>query len=483
MQSKLRNKVGPKYKALKHFDDFYGSVFGKMWEPMREGLLRKSKYVAVINNYADAEETVTYLSNRGAHCLKQLMEVQKEFDERHSIKQPSTETHSGETLEEFMAKVETDDIASIYSGTDKKPERLVTENLSLGNEEEKKQNNQQIEPNKTLEESIKDAELDESRLIYANQGISSEALYQYIPATKIKGLDEWIPESQHYSYYTKGQDFPLTVEPETEFSFPEHLKVYTFEMDSECTSFPEPKRGQTGVKNYYPMDGGSVAVVLALCLRAGDRVLDLCSGPGGKALVALQTLLPDIIICNDVARNRCNRIERVFAEYLYDYQTSNKWQERVLITNLDGHVFYDEEGFDKVLVDVPCTGDRHALKENENNIFRPDRIKERLKIPEVQAGLLVNALSLVKVGGAVVYSTCSLSPIQNDGVVHMALKQAFETRGIIANIRDLTPCMSSLSGAIKFGSGVAKPKYGQLVVPDTGANFGPSYFSRLVRTK
>lgn len=65
MQAKLKKKSGPKYKALNHFDDFYGSVFGEQWSPIREALLRRSKYAAVINNYGDAEETMKYLSNRG----------------------------------------------------------------------------------------------------------------------------------------------------------------------------------------------------------------------------------------------------------------------------------------------------------------------------------------------------------------------------------------------------------------------------------
>lgn len=77
-------------------------------------------------------------------------------------------------------------------------------------------------------------------------------------------------------------------------------------------------------------------------------------------------------------------------------------------------------------MDVPCTTDRHSLKENDNNIFKPSRIKERLKLPELQCELLVNALKIINKGGIVVYSTCSLSPIQNDGVVHMALKKIWE---------------------------------------------------------
>lgn len=46
-----------------------------------------------------------------------------------------------------------------------------------------------------------------------------------------------------------------------------------------------------------------------------------------------------------------------------------------------------------------------------------------------------NALRLVRVGGAVVYSTCSLSPTQNDGALHAALRLAFTEHGIVAAVR------------------------------------------------
>lgn len=75
---------------------------------------------------------------------------------------------------------------------------------------------------------------------------------------------------------------------------------------------------------------------------------------------------------------------------------------------------------------MPCTTDRHSLKENDNNIFKSSRIKERLRLPELQSELLVNGLKLLKPGGNLVYSTCTLSPIQNDGVVHMALRRISE---------------------------------------------------------
>ncbi|KAL4718409.1 hypothetical protein ACJJTC_014512 [Scirpophaga incertulas] len=137
----------------------------------------------------------------------------------------------------------------------------------------------------------------------------------------------------------------------------------------------------------------------------------------------------------------------------------------------------------QVLVDVPCTTDRHTVNEDENNIFRPDRIRERLRLPELQAQLLVAALRLVRVGGAVVYSTCSLSPVQNDGVVHMGLKMAFEDHNVVATVKDLSGCFTRFSSTLQLASGECAPKYGQLVLPSLSANFGPAYVARLVRVK
>lgn len=484
--SKLKKKTGPKYKALNHFDEFYASVFGDAkWQAMREAMLRRSKYVALVNNYGDADKTIEELTNRGAHCLKKLITIQQEFNKEYKITPQPTQVletdGQSERLAEYMERQQTDEISNIYPNSENKPEKLDMEDE--GEVKVKKVNQEMSYPNKTLDESIAEAKIDESRIIDPSMGMTSESLYQFLPATKLKGMDEWVPESVHYSYYSKEKDFPFIIEPDGPLKYPEHLKVFTYEMDSDQTTFPEPKRCQTGVYNYYPMDCGSILPVLALDLSPGDRVLDLCSAPGGKALVALQTLLPDVVVCNDISISRLNRIQRSFREYLFDFETSNKWRERVVFKRVDGRLYTDDLGFDKVLVDVPCTTDRHSMNEDENNIFRPDRVKERLRIPEMQSQLLVNALRLVKVGGTVVYSTCSLSPIQNDGVVHMGMKQAFENNNIIVKVKNMSLTMSGLSSTLVLGTGSAAPKYGQLVTPSIGANFGPSYIAKLIRMR
>ena len=97
-----------------------------------------------------------------------------------------------------------------------------------------------------------------------------------------------------------------------------------------------------------------------------------------------------------------------------------------MIIENDARVINDVDFYDKILVDVPCTTDRKSVQDNDNNIFKSTRVRERLRLPELQADILFHALKLVKKGGNVVYSTCTLSPVQNDGVVHMALKKIWE---------------------------------------------------------
>lgn len=139
----------------------------------------------------------------------------------------------------------------------------------------------------------------------------SSALYEFIPATQIKGGREgWIPETQHYKYYENTSEYAVSIEPENKLHFPEHLDVYCYEK-SNHTPFDSPRKCVTNVLNYYLLDGGSLLPVLALGLQPGDRFLDLCAAPGGKTVIALQTLYPDVIICNDCEASRVKRIQNV----------------------------------------------------------------------------------------------------------------------------------------------------------------------------
>lgn len=126
------------------------------------------------------------------------------------------------------------------------------------------------------------------------------------------------------------------------------MNVYCYEPEN-FTKFNSPSIGTTGVFDYYLMDGGSLLPVLALDLKPGNKMLDMCAAPGGKSLLALQTLYPDCLVSNDITFSRVDRVYGVFKQYLYDL--NERWLEtgRLKITNRDGRDIFEDD-FDRILV-------------------------------------------------------------------------------------------------------------------------------------
>ncbi|KAH8412527.1 hypothetical protein KR009_002809 [Drosophila setifemur] len=476
----LQNKKNNCDRAMDNFDDFYGSVYGSRWKNMRVALLTRHKYIALVNNFGDTEQTCSMLEMDGAINMKSLINLAQERLKGSSETVPNQGQSRHEIegkLDALLRKQQEREVASIYpsSGEDvSMPQQLRFDNT---------QDKQKEEPNelapfeqsltKALEEEV---QLDEHRMVDPQFGTGG--LYEYIPAHSIKGMEDWVAESDHYKYYQTSADFPLKIEPETSFHFPEHLSLYTYEMGN-CSDFKGPKKCLTGVLSHFMMDGASALPPLFLQVQPGERVLDACASPGGKSLLMLQTLHVDQLVCNDIQESRLNKLRKVMQEYLFDYK--ERWAgKRLLFSQSDARNLDGYEQFDKILVDVPCTTDRHVVNVQDNNIFKPTRIKERLRIPELQAAILANCLRLLRPGGSLVYSTCSLSPIQNDGVVHMALQKVFAEHNITTTIKDLSQQTALFSDVFKFEHPKGL-KYGQMVVPYLPANFGPMYFSKITR--
>lgn len=93
------------------------------------------------------------------------------------------------------------------------------------------------------------------------------------------------------------------------------------------------------------MDGASIFPILALDLKEGDKVLDMCAAPGGKALAALQTLMPGVLVANDKTPSRVTRLRSVFQQFFADM---GAWKGRISITNHDARHIPDKDYFDKV---------------------------------------------------------------------------------------------------------------------------------------
>ncbi|XP_014482859.1 PREDICTED: 5-methylcytosine rRNA methyltransferase NSUN4 [Dinoponera quadriceps] len=475
----IKRKKTAKYIALRHFDEFYSTVYKRKWESIKEALLQEEhKYMAVVNSFSDIDRIKMELELQGAMNLKTIYQTYKtELDEtphKSTRKRKKKNMKGSQKIESVIADIQLNTIQSHYPADyESKPTAIST----ADEDEDIVQERGRLQPveMKSIEFSENDVKLDENRIVHPNAGLSG--LYEFMPATQIKGTDDWVLESQHYGYYNQGADFSVKIEKEPILTFPEYLNIYTFEEDN-YSKFPPPKKGSTNVLDYYLLDGASILPVLALDLQPGDAVLDMCAAPGGKALTILQTFMPRLLIANDIQLSRVKRIQNVINQYV---DNIGQWQDRLRVTHQNARLIEDKDIYNKILVDVPCTTDRHVLHCDENNIFKATRIQERLQLPELQADILTNALKIISVGGTVVYSTCSLSPIQNDGVVGMALKKAWEETNSIMVVKDMRKALEPLNCLYKFGNfGL---RYGHIAIPTLQNNWGPMYFCKIVRVR
>jgi 16S rRNA C967 or C1407 C5-methylase (RsmB/RsmF family) len=205
-------------------------------------------------------------------------------------------------------------------------------------------------------------------------------------------------------------------------------------------SIPSSIDPQTGLRVFYPMDAASLLPVILLDIQPHHAVLDMCAAPGGKALAVAQLLglKPEqggYLECNDTSPNRKMRLSTVLKAYIPHNCIG---QTSVTLGDGTSHHFVTKRGrlYDRVLVDAPCTSERHLLheltkaqKHSQQARIIIENAKEFMKWSpnqvqrnaDRQCQLLLNALALCVMGGKVVYSTCALSRTENDGVIERVL--------------------------------------------------------------
>lgn len=159
-------------------------------------------------------------------------------------------------------------------------------------------------------------------------------------------------------------------------------------------------------------DEGSQMVAMLLDARPGERVVDFCAGAGGKTLaIAAQMNNRGHIVACDVNENRLKRCaERVRRAGVHNAET------RLLATETDRWVKRHKGGFDRVLVDAPCSG-TGTWRRNPDARWRAPEEKGLDNLIAVQARILASAARLVRPGGRLVYATCSMLSEENEDQV------------------------------------------------------------------
>lgn len=160
---------------------------------------------------------------------------------------------------------------------------------------------------------------------------------------------------------------------------------------------------------YYIQEPSAMLPASILPIGKGDKVLDLCAAPGGKSVAIASKLNGSgLLIANDISVSRT-------AALVKNLQVAGAFNTIVTAETPGRLSLHFKEYFDKILLDVPCSGE---------GMFRrkPDMVKDWLdKGPlyyaEIQKDILDKAYNMLKPGGSLVYSTCTFSIEEDEGMI------------------------------------------------------------------
>lgn len=191
----------------------------------------------------------------------------------------------------------------------------------------------------------------------------------------------------------------------------------------------------------YAQDPSTLMAPDLLDPQAGERVLDACAAPGGKTTYLAEKMQNRgrIVAC-EIFESRSQRlrqnVSRVGASVARVYTLD------FLLEPETGSPL-SEELFDRVLLDVPCTN-TGVLRRRVDVRWRLTE-EDFIRMPVQQAAMVRRAVPLLKPGGILVYSTCSLEPEENDGVVDTVRNQYPELE--LEEVQRKLPFRDGIDGA------------------------------------
>ncbi|HOJ99957.1 MAG TPA: SAM-dependent methyltransferase [Termitinemataceae bacterium] len=213
----------------------------------------------------------------------------------------------------------------------------------------------------------------------------------------------------------------------------------------------------------YWMDRASVLAAESLVLPTEGEILDACAAPGGKSLVIASRMERGVrLLSNELSRERRRRLVEVLDTHL-----PATIREQVTVSGFDAAALgarrTEWERFGAILLDVPCSSERHVVKDPaalaQWSPARPKMLSQR------QWALLSSAFLLLKPGGCLVYATCALTPQENDEVFRRLIKKYGD------RLQLAKP---------DFPEG-EETEFGRHIFPDTSGGMGPMYVARCIK--
>ncbi|CAI7989852.1 RNA cytosine C(5)-methyltransferase NSUN2 [Geodia barretti] len=235
--------------------------------------------------------------------------------------------------------------------------------------------------------------------------------------------------------------------------------------------------------NISRQEAVSMIPPLVLDVLPHHKVLDMCAAPGSKTAQLIEMIhandertpspLPSgVVVANDADNKRC---------YMLVHQAKRLKSPCFMVTNHDASVFpvlyhHDEHDvrcplyYDRVLCDVPCSGDG-TLRKNPT-IWRSWNPALGAGLHRLQLRILNRGLELLQPGGRLVYSTCSLNPVENEAVLATILQLC---RGAVelVDVSDQLPGLRTIPGMTSWKVMKKKMEWVSDTKPSSSTLFPP----------
>jgi 16S rRNA C967 or C1407 C5-methylase (RsmB/RsmF family) len=224
---------------------------------------------------------------------------------------------------------------------------------------------------------------------------------------------------------------------------------------------------------FYVLNQASLLPVLALEVESGDVVLDACAAPGGKT-IAMQwssSIKNATFVANELSPQRYFQLKKDLKAYgLNDIEVANLPAE--VIAAKTGDVF------DKILLDAPCSSEKHVLQNNRVlQAWTPKRIS---KLVDKQYRMIKSLLKALKIGGTLVYSTCAINTQENEMIVGKILKNAGAAIALEHNETLPSIGATGLQGTYAVDYDISKVFR---VLPHIHNGFDPMFIAKFKRLK
>ncbi len=231
------------------------------------------------------------------------------------------------------------------------------------------------------------------------------------------------------------------------------------ELKGAMLSAIDDKTTIAGLLEPYFMDRTSIETAMLLPIEEGLSVLDMCAAPGGKSIViASQLKGSGRLVSNDRSPDRRGRMRKAFESSLPE-----TWRSNIVITGHDASKWgvYEKDAYDRILLDAPCSSERHVINSPEHlsqwSASRPRRLQA------LQFSMLSSALLALRKGGMILYSTCSINKGEDEDIIARLMRKHPD------EVRERPV-------SLEYGE---KREYGCMVLPDRSGGRGPMYAALL----